>query len=319
MAQERELYELYYKGIPDTYNLDGVLIPGVEPDALKAIHYLGLILNSPEGNEHDFLNLAKIYHYGMHKFPRNLDEAEKIYIDLKHQYVTDATYQTVMDALADIKKIRVYTWLNLPLDEDDNEAPVINPPPTLPILPINPPDPRPLLNITPPNPGVGGGLPNHVLQFDIGHLRPIINDLDEFPDHDAKHYDDPQNTHNPQVLSTIRASLNNLRASTQITRAPEKTVIEIRNYLYSLKDSDKKNSAIRSLHKIEKNLEKLSSTDMNSMEALNLVWNRIHDAQRFDAQTHKNLKENLLMNSPICRNMEILFVQPEYLHILLIH
>ena len=46
--KERELYELYYKGIPDTYNLDNILIPGVEPDAKKAIEYLNLVINSTD-------------------------------------------------------------------------------------------------------------------------------------------------------------------------------------------------------------------------------------------------------------------------------
>src|SRR6185503_5413009 len=99
--------------IPDEYDLDGNLIKGIEPDADKAIEYLGVVINSPEGTVADILNLAKIYHYGMHKFDVNLDLAEDVYQDLKfHPDATAETRQIIKDALADINKIRVYTWLD---------------------------------------------------------------------------------------------------------------------------------------------------------------------------------------------------------------
>ena len=46
MDKERELFELYYKGVPDTYDLRGNLIHGVEPDANKAIYYLNFIIKN---------------------------------------------------------------------------------------------------------------------------------------------------------------------------------------------------------------------------------------------------------------------------------
>jgi len=279
--KERELYELYYKGIPDTYNLDNILIPGVEPDAKKAIEYLNLVINSTDGHEQDFLNLAKIYHYGMHKFERNLDKAEQIYLNLKHQFITEETWHTIVDALADINKIRVYSWLNLPMNDDDDDD-----------------EPRPPA-VQPPrnhqeNIQVHQNIvPNHVPNQDVQHLINRRNLDEEVVDHNAKNYDDPQNTHNPQVLATIRHSLNNLKASTKLVKSPEETFAEIRTYLYNLKDSDKKDSALRSLNKIQSEKTKLSSTDMTGIDALQLVWNRMHDTDRFDASTNKNLKENL--------------------------
>jgi hypothetical protein len=120
--KERELFEMFYKGIPDTYDLRGNLIRGVEPNALKAIGYLQIIINSPYGTEQDILRLARIYHYGMHLFDRNLDKAEEIYNSLKFENINNETRATIKEALADIQKIRVYTWLNLPL-----ERPTVNP------------------------------------------------------------------------------------------------------------------------------------------------------------------------------------------------
>jgi len=120
--KERELFELYYKGVPDTYDIKGKLIRGVEPSAPKAIGYLQTVIKSPYGTEQDTIRLARIYHYGMHLFDRNLDLAEEIYNSLKFEPISSETRTIIKEALNDIEKIRIYAWLNLPL-----ERPVLNP------------------------------------------------------------------------------------------------------------------------------------------------------------------------------------------------
>ncbi len=271
--KEKELFEMYYKGIPDTYDIRGRLIKGVEPDALKAINYIQIIIKSPYGTEKDKLSLAKIYHYGMHKFERNLDKAEDIYNGLKFENISAETRALLKEALADIQKIRVYTWLNLPL-----ERPIIHNENTEQVLVI------PVEAHTP-----------------IRHpviIQPIVN-LPNFPRRqqeiklDQKGYNDPQNTHNPQVLSTIRHSLNNLKNKTNVVKSPGVSATEIKNYIHTLLDSDKKTDAIKSLYAIESNPDKLSSTDMTEMDALTLVWNRINDTNKFNKEVIDNLKETL--------------------------
>jgi len=271
--KERELFEMYYKGVPDTYTTSGKLIKGVEPDAHKAIHYLSTIIKSPYGTPKDSMSLAKIYHFGMHKFERNLDKAEGIYSSLKFDGVTMETMASIKEALADIQKIRVYAWLNLPL-----EPPVQ---PTQPVRPVQPVQPVQLTQPRANSPVI---------------VQPVVN-LPGLPRPPAKlnqkEYNDPQNTHDPQVLSTIRQSLNKLKMNTVISKTPGLTSTEIRSYLYALPDSDKKEDALKSLRGIESNLDKLSSTDMTEMDALTLVWNRINESNRFDKEVIGNLKETL--------------------------
>ena len=271
--KERELFELYYKGIPDTYDTRGNLIRGVEPSALKAINYLKIIINSQYGTHQDILRLARIYHYGMHMFERDLDKAEKIYNELKFENVTQETYFTIKEALSDIQKIRVYTWLNIPL-----ERPIINP------------DFVPKVNF-PDNPRINNPPGGRIQQ--INDTRIVDTPLVDTPLVDKKDYNDPQNTHNPQVLSTIRQSLNKLKLNTPISKNREICSVEIRSYITKLDDSDKKQDALKSLNAIESNPHSLSSTDMTEMDALTLVWNRINDTNKFNNEINNNLKETL--------------------------
>ncbi len=272
--KERELFELYYKGVPDTYDLRENLVRGVEPDAQKAINYLQIIINSGPGTEQDILRLAKIYHYGMHKFERNLDKAEEIYNRLKFNNISVETRQTIKEALADIQKIRVYTWLNLPL-----ERPTVNPNTNPNFLEHNNPD-----RIGEDR--IGDGERERRPNGQHFNLPDTTHKVDQ------KDYNDPQNTHNPQVLSTIRHSLDKLK-NTPITKNQSVSATEIRAYIQNLEDSDKKQHALRSLQVIDSNPDKLSSTDMTEMDALTLVWNRINDLTRFNEETINNLKETL--------------------------
>lgn len=278
--KERELFEMYYKGVPDTYDIRGRLIRGVEPDAAKAIYYLQKIIESPFGTEKDVISLARIYHYGMHRFERNLDKAEEIYNGLKFETITMETRVIIKEALADIQKIRVYTWLNLPL-----ERPTVNPELDVPVVVNIPaaleeqPGPRrqpiiiqPIVNLP--------GIPR----------RQVIDTTLRV---DQKDYNDPQNTHNPQVLSTIRHSLEKLKTDTQITKSQGVSITEIKAYINQMEESDKKQDALRSLRAIENNPDRLSSTNMTESDALTLVWNRINDSKRFNEETTKNLKETL--------------------------
>lgn len=261
--RERELYELYYKGVPDIYDHDGNIIHGVEPDVKKAIQHLNALINSPYKIDKDVLNLARIYHYGMHKFDPEIDMAENIYNDLKFESTTTETQLIIKDALDDIHRIRVHKWLNIPLEK-----------------------------------------PPERLQENTVHVTPVVTRREArqvVPQpvrtenvHKDKKYNDPQNTHNPQVLSTIRFTLDKLKKSTNIMSDESMTKKEIEEYLENIKDSDKKYDALKSLRAVENSKDSLSSTGMREMEALVLVWNRIKDNSRFGEEVSNNLKETLM-------------------------
>ena len=85
IAYHTKLCELYYAGVPNRYDNDGNSIKGIEPNALKVIHHLKKIIEySPQQSQIDSarLELAKLYHLGMHKFKPQLKVAKKMYTSI---------------------------------------------------------------------------------------------------------------------------------------------------------------------------------------------------------------------------------------------
>ena len=283
-----ELYELYSKGVPDSFDINGNHIPGVEPSAEKAIFYIQKLIESPKGTKKDVLKLAKIYHQGMHRFEPDLDRAEVIYNSLVNDKTIDEdTWQQVTEGLADIQTIRTYKWLNLPLPGTEDE------------------------------PVFGGGLEaeetgDAIIDNEAFNINRIIEAqealeaqrnrerMDRLLDgiHEpntavgTKRYNDMQNTHDPQVLSTIRASLNRIKESPQ-HRDANTSFRELKIYIGGLPDSAKKQAAIKSIVDMEANKNILSTTAMTEGDVLALVWNRIHDPSKFSQEVTENLRETM--------------------------
>ena len=244
----RELYELYNNGVPNKY-VDNMIVHGIEPDSTKAIETLHKIIKSPYGTDIDILNLAKIYHYGMHKFERDIVKAESIYMNIYSE--NPQTLQIIKESLSDINKIRTYAWLNLPTTVNMND------------------------------------LTNHE-QYNT-RTNPRVRDRETTiitrepirARKQDKEKNDPQNTHNSQVLSTVRNTLEKLKNSdtTTATISESDTFKQISEYVNNLPSSDKKKDVLKSLDDIRSNKTPLSSTDMTESRALQLVWNRINTYQ----------------------------------------
>lgn len=104
-------------------------------------------------------------------------------------------------------------------------------------------------------------------------------------------YNDAHNTHNSQVLSTIKNSLSKIKKSTkQIFNAPQ-SLRDIRSFIMRRSYSDKREDALKSLDSIEKSTSPLTFCKMKEVDALNLVWNRIHNDKHNSNQS--NLKDTL--------------------------
>ena len=282
-----ELYELYFRGVPDTFDIDGVRIPGVEPDAQKAIYYLRQLIESPQGTKKDVLNLAKLYHQGMHKFEPQIDQAEEVYQSLvRNKTINEDIWQQVMEGLSDIHTIRVYKWLNLPLP--GTEEPDI----------IDDLDEEATGDIVVDNTAFNL---NQIIaaQQALDEQRQLERDqmtaagIEIEAERGTKEYDDPQNTHDSQVLSTIRASLDNMN-DTPLRKDPQTCFREVSLYLQGLPKSDKKQAALDSLFIIESRNEVVTGANsMHESDVLTRVWNRIHEPGRFSSEISQNLRETM--------------------------
>lgn len=281
LQRNRELYKLYLKGVPDKYDVNGNKLKGVEPQPKLAIQYAETVLKDRQHTDQDTVNLAKLFHYGMHKFEPNIDKAEAVYKHLQEHAKTRTGIQAAREGLKDIHDIRVRQWLNLPYT---THQPIQS-------------DWQP---VRPNRHGFGNrnninrNQTNQITWDDyiVDFTDNLGDDLIFDPDIvDTAEHDDPHNTHNSQVLSTIRDSIKKLKKSTQIQNDEDTTINQIRTYINSLPQTSKTADALKSLNRVAQGNKALLNTGMSERETLNLVWNRILS---YNSNQQKTSKENLL-------------------------
>ena len=280
VIDNRLLFQKYYKGIDSTYDLDGNNVPGIEPNFQKALYHLDLIIKGSDGTSDDVLQLAEIYHQGMHNLKPDLEKALKVYTDILNNVGESEIIEKAYGGINDINKIKALKWLNLPIDHDPNKPNNLNEPAIIRVIGeaelINEPEIIELLDNEQFNINLAIQLNNEVN---------IINTITK--KRGVKQYNDTQNTHDSQVLSTIRHSLKNLKKETPLNISSIETLHQIRNYLNNKPNNAKKVDAVKSLNKISSTTHILSNSEMTEIEGLQLVWNRIHQP------IHKDNLENL--------------------------
>ena len=76
-----------------------------------------------------------------------------------------------------------------------------------------------------------------------------------------------------------------------MTKGLPTSLKEVRSFLNNLPENDKRDDALKSLNRIEKNTSPFTFSDMKEVDVLNLVWNRIHSDVHAD--NLKSVKESL--------------------------
>lgn len=307
-----KLYNLYYSGVPDKYDNDGNKIKGIEPNSTKVIKHLRQIIKYSPKSQIDLarLDLAKLYHFGMHKFKPQLNLAKKLYTSIISRCVNEGIRVEAEDLLErinkDIHENHVYKWLNLkqPKKESgilgsytDNSYEKLNRTQN-----NNFDNPTELINTD----DIFDNIFDNTFQIieTLPRPQPIIEQIETINippmppihiDRDNNRYNDPQNTHNSQVLSTAINSINNLKKSTKMEKDLSISLKEIRHFLKNMPKNDKRNDALKSLNRIEKNISPFTFSDMKEVNVLNLIWNRIHsDVHKDNLDTVKESLYNQL-------------------------
>jgi len=303
IQNHKKLYELYYSGMHDKYDNNGNKVKGIEPNSNKTIKHLKKIIEYSPKSEIDLakLDLAKLYHFGMHKFQPKFQIAKKLYESIISNCINKEVLIETKELLErinkDIHDKRVYKWLNLkePKNENgilgsygDNTYSKLNVEQTAHIFDnptelINPENifdnPTKLINTE--------NIFDNTFQVIEFETQPVPvqiirqRETIEIPivpriRNRDNNRNDPQNTHNSQVLSTAINSINNLKKSTKMKKDLSTSLKEIRQFLKDKSKNDKRNDALKSLNRIEKNTSPFSFSDMKEVSVLNLVWNRIH-------------------------------------------
>lgn len=303
-----KLYNLYYSGVPDKYDNDGNKIKGIEPNSVKVIKHLRKIIKYSPKSQIDSikLDLAKLYHFGMHKFQPQLKVAKKLYksiiLSCKNEDVHVQTEDLLERVNKDIRENHVYKWLNLKQPKKKSDIIGSYTDNTYEKLNIeqnnNFDNPTELINTD----DMFDNIFDNTFQIIeiLPRPQPIIEqretiNIPTIPTIPPIRRNDPQNTHNSQVLSTAINSINNLKKSTKMERNLPTSLKEIRKFLKNMPKNDKRDDSLKSLNRIEKNTSPFTFSDMKEVNVLNLIWNRIHsDVHKDNLDTVKESLYNQL-------------------------
>lgn len=303
-----KLYDLYYSGVPDKYDNDGNKIKGIEPNSVKVIKHLRKIIKYSPKSQIDSikLDLAKLYHFGMHKFQPQLKVAKKLYksiiLSCKNEDVHVQTEDLLERVNKDIRENHVYKWLNLKQPKKKSDIIGSYTDNTYEKLNIeqnnNFDNPTELINTD----DMFDNIFDNTFQIIeiLPRPQPIIEqretiNIPTIPTIPPIRRNDPQNTHNSQVLSTAINSINNLKKSTKMERNLPTSLKEIRKFLKNMPKNDKRDDSLKSLNRIEKNTSPFTFSDMKEVNVLNLIWNRIHsDVHKDNLDTVKESLYNQL-------------------------
>lgn len=285
-----KLFHLYYNGVSDKYDLNGNKISGIEPNPGKAIWYLQRCIDL--GFNRGWILMGDIYQHGMYNMNPDWKKAKILY---EKALKTDQWLDGI-DKLEQIgqkiEKSAVYNWLNLPEPEYENNHKKYHENKYKKTKKKN-------NNFIYSSPKIKMNTNELFRANDINdaiaqNFRDNRNNQPTQMDFnvDSLTYNDAHNSHNSQVIATVKKSLKNLKENTDITMNVPQSMRNIRDYLKNQQDCDRTNDALKSLDSIEKNISPLTISDMKEADALSLVWNRIHnDVNKDNTET---LKENLL-------------------------
>lgn len=295
------LASMYHQGVGETYSGEDRL-PGIAPDAQQAILYYREAIKF--GFHGAVLPLASIYHWGLAGFEGNREVSMHLYgVVLK----TGNEYEKGI-AKDRLRQMREEEGKSLGTGMLDEDAPIAT------------------------SFGVSGGGTNpyeeHFMSigkspYSIGHDETTrgmdekyVDDLIKNKLHlSGKRLDatprkkkgvpvaaapiisDPQNARDHVVVNSAKQSLERLRANTHMQYDIPTTFKMINEYITTKSDASevKRENAANVLQEMAKGIANLGYEQSKEIEALHLVWNRIH-SQTYaqDRDKRKQLIDNLI-------------------------
>lgn len=295
-----KLFHLHYNGVPDKYDTNGNKIKGIEPNPGKAIWYLQRCIDM--GFNRGLILMGDIYQHGMYNMKSDWKIAKNIY----EKALRTDQWLDAMDKLEQIsdkiERRNVFNWLNIP-DPDKKKTneheqyhkKLLKKTKTKSNTPWRPAQ----VTINTQNLFRAEDITDAIAQ-NFRDNRNNRNNQQNIPvttdvvttDVDAVTFNDAHNSHNSQVIATVKKSLENLKDKTDIIMTVPESMRNIRDYFDKQKKCDRQQDALKSLDSIERNISPLMFSDMKEADALSLVWNRIHSDVNED--NRDSLKENLL-------------------------
>jgi hypothetical protein len=107
-----------------------------------------------------------------------------------------------------------------------------------------------------------------------------------------------QNVHDHVVSNTVKKSLLKLKEKTEMEKDLSTTLIEIRKFIESEKDKEKRKIGLNVLDHIEQSEITYKDTGLKEVDVLCLIWNRIHN--NCNEKNKKELKKALFVRLLEC-------------------
>jgi hypothetical protein len=262
-----EIARYYHIGVDDKYNKNGSLIPGIKPDAKKAIKYYTIA--GKLGYKKAYYEIGMIYENGCGDYNGSLNTALEYY-----KFIYQKGYIRNTEIINKIKVLEnaLYTGNTQIIDSNirDDIVPITTKSNNIAII-AN----APQLDID-----FNQELEDAIIRAtqEMTAPAPVIGNM----------YSDAQNTHDTTLNSTIRDALKKIEPTLQNINA--NSINEIEEFINSNLHNDKKRNALLTLEKIKQNSNMVSSLGKTEQEVANIVWSRINHAD--NAEYTQQLKEN---------------------------
>lgn len=292
------LATLYHNGLAESYDKSGKKVSGIPPNANKSIHFYTLASQLGDGDA--LLQMADIYHWGLLNFEANKGYAKQLYLLLR-KIGNDYQKGIAKDRLLQIK-------------EEDGSVIGSG------------------LNSASPSidqGGFGGGFENYgqdnildeefdpELDNNNGEVEKLsaelgINHANNQNPIEEKFENNAHNVTDHVIDNAVKQTITKLKPATPIIFQVQQTFRDIKRWILAQRcGEDKKRDALITLQEIAKSLNQRSYGETLEIEALQLVWNRIHS--NINSKNRNTLKQNLFnelsecveYGKPVCRKGRI--------------
>jgi hypothetical protein len=263
-----EMYMLYHDGIEDKYDRNGQKIKGVHPNPTQALYHIQKAIDLGYTKGH--ILVGKLYQFGIHNFPIDLEKAKECYkhiVDNQLEYADNAVYnlQLIANQESSKKDNYIMKWLNIPIGHR-----IVTPKHVIEEEKIK-------------NDSIKIVREEHSDDPDQPQERVLKNDI----------VTDTQNVHDHTLIKTVNESILKLKKGTELTVPMEDTLKDLRTHIESKTTNDKKTDALKTLDTIERNHQELIAFKMKEVDLLHLLWNRIVNNHKDKPDLKDNVYDQL--------------------------
>lgn len=283
-----KMARLYHRGVPDRYDNEGKKIIGVKPDSKRAIYYYNKAIEN--GSTISILDLASLYHFGMHNYEPNLKKATSLYDYIVHKNNNQYLKNICKKRLDDINNDELQTNIKNVTNNDLMKIYLSADPQLYEYMVMQ--KRNELLSDK-------GKNKDKKLDETLSRNERTVARRPERQRQRVGIRNDLQNVHDSGVVNTIKSSIARLlNQNPNLKMDYVNAIKEVRDCISKNLKKEKQKDAVKALDTIEKSTKPLSNTDLREIDVLVIVWNRIKEYPH--EETKNTMRQNLMNELSEC-------------------